>query len=118
MKKVIVLSAITLFAMSGALVYGFTIGDFAEDGGRILANPWGIVSLVDLYAGFLLFSAWILYREKSLFHAVIWIILMMPLGFWTGSLYVLFHAIKSKGNFKRLLLGKHADFDKEEINHA
>ena len=41
--------------MAGALFYGFTQGDFREDGGELLENPWGIVSLFDVYVGFFLF---------------------------------------------------------------
>ena len=26
--------------------------------------PWGVVSLVDLYSGFILFSLWIFYKEN------------------------------------------------------
>jgi hypothetical protein len=106
MKKTIIFSSLGLIAMSAVLVYGFTIGDFASDGAEILANPWGIVSLVDLYAGFILFSLWIAYRENSPYHSIIWIVLMMTLGFWTGSLYVLVNAIKAKGDWKKLLLGE------------
>ena len=27
--------------------------------------PWGIVSLVDLYSGFILIAIWMIYREKN-----------------------------------------------------
>jgi hypothetical protein len=107
MKKTIFFSSITLIAMTVVLVYGFTVGDFSSDGQKILNNPWGIVSLVDLYAGFILFSIWIAFREKSPIMTVIWIVLMMVFGFWTGSFYVLYHAIKAKGDWRQLLLGKH-----------
>jgi hypothetical protein len=107
MKNPIFYSVITLVAMSIVLLYGFTVGDFASDGGAIIQNPWGIVSLVDLYAGFILFSLWIAYRESSVLLAIIWIILMMTLGFWAGSLYVLINTVSAKGNWKQLLLGKH-----------
>lgn len=107
MKIPVLLSVLTLVAMSAVLVYGFTSGDFPIDGAAIINNPWGIVSLVDLYAGFILFSIWIAYRESSWVSALVWIILMMGLGFWAGSLYVLINAIQAKGNWKKLLLGKH-----------
>ena len=29
--------------------------------------PWGIVSLVDLYSGFILIAIWMIYREKKLY---------------------------------------------------
>ena len=48
--------------MTAVLIYGLTIGDFAGEGGQLAVLPWGIVSLVDLYTGFTLFSMWIIYR--------------------------------------------------------
>ena len=83
----------------------FTTGDFNQDGGEIIANPWGKVSLVDLYVGFILFSAWIIFREKSLLISIIWVILMMILGYFTASLYVLIHLYRSKGDWLDFFLG-------------
>ncbi len=94
--------------MTAVLIYGFTVGDFAADGGEILRNPWGIVSLVDLYTGFILFSTWIIYRERSILAAGIWVVFMMVLGFFTASLYTLVAVYRSKGNWKEFWMGKHA----------
>jgi hypothetical protein len=71
--------------------------------------PWGIVSLVDLYVGFILFSGWIVYREKSAVRSVIWVILMMILGFWTASLYTLIALQASDGNWRRFWMGRRLD---------
>jgi len=98
-----------LAAMTVVLVYGFTAGDFGQDGSEILNNPWGIVSIVDLYTGFALFSAWIVYREKSLMRSVIWVVLMMVLGFFIGSLYALIALFTSGGDWKRFWMGQRAD---------
>jgi len=100
-----VIAWIGLLAMSSILIYGFTIGDFLSEGRQLLAMPWGIVSLVDLYVGFGLFSIWIAYRERSLWRSVIWIILMMVLGFWTGSLYTLLALNSSEGDWGRFWFG-------------
>lgn len=100
-----VIAWIGLLAMSGILIYGFTIGDFLSEGRQLLAMPWGIVSLVDLYVGFSLFSIWIAYRERSLWRSLIWIILMMVLGFWTGSLYTLLALNSSEGDWRRFWSG-------------
>jgi hypothetical protein len=105
MKIAKIISGLGLVAMAGALIYGFTIGDFSSDGAKILQNPWGIVSLVDLYTGFILFSGWIVYREKSVLPALIWVLLMMVLGFFTASLYVLIALYQSGGDWKRFWLG-------------
>jgi hypothetical protein len=82
-----VIALLGLLAMTAVLIYGFTVGSFAEEGKQLLSMPWGIVSLVDLYVGFVLFSGWIVYREKSVVRSVVWVVLMMVLGFWTASLY-------------------------------
>lgn len=105
MKIAKIIAWIGLLAMTGALLNGFINGDFAQDGGELLANPWGVVSIVDLYVGFVLFSFWIAFREKGLVGAVIWIILMMVLGFFTASLYVLIALTKSKGDWLSFFLG-------------
>ncbi len=94
-----------LLAMTVVLIYGFTVGDFASEGSKLLSMPWGIVSLVDLYVGFALFSGWIVYRERSAGRSVIWVLLMMILGFWTASLYTLIALQTSGGDWRRFWTG-------------
>ncbi len=109
MKIVKIISAIGVIAMASIIIYAFISGNFSVEGAKLLAMPWGIVSMVDLYVGFILFSIWIFYREKSIVSALIWTVLMLTLGFFTGSLYTLIAAITSKGDWKRFWLGRHAD---------
>ena len=109
MKYAKIISVIGLMAMTVVLVYGFTVGDFGVDGGNILQNPWGIVSLVDLYTGFFLFSGWIIFREKSWSRSAVWVLLMMVLGFFTASLYSLIALFQSKGDWKVFWMGKRAN---------
>jgi hypothetical protein len=97
-----------LLAMTSVLVYGFRIGNFSTEGSRLLSMPWGIVSLVDLYVGFALFSCWIVFREKTWLPSLIWVILMMVLGFWTGALYTFIALLTSNGDWKRFWYGKRA----------
>jgi hypothetical protein len=75
----------------------------------LFQNPWGIVSLVDLYTGFVLFSAWIAYREKSVLRAVFWVALMMVLGFFTASLYTFIALNTSEGDWKNFWMGQKAN---------
>lgn len=109
MKIAKIIAALGVLAMTGVLLYGFTAGDFGKDGAELLQNPWGIVSMVDLYTGFILFSAWIVYRERSVVRSVTWVFLMMVLGFFTGSLYVLLALFASKGDWKVFWMGQRAD---------
>ncbi len=108
MKIAKVVSLLGLLAMTGILVYGFTVGNFSAEGARLLAMPWGIVSLVDLYVGFTLFSGWIIFREKTLLPSLIWVILMMVLGFWAGALYTFIALQTSGGDWQRFWFGKRA----------
>lgn len=96
-----------LLAMTLVLIFAFTQGDFFTEGASLLSMPWGIVSMVDLYVGFTLFSAWIIYREKSIMTSVVWVILMMVLGFFTASLYILLALRSSRGNWVQFWMGKH-----------
>ncbi|HZU87335.1 MAG TPA: DUF1475 family protein [Anaerolineaceae bacterium] len=103
-----IMALLGLLAMTGILIYGFTVGNFSAEGARLLAMPWGIVSLVDLYVGFALFSGWIVFREKALLPSVIWVSLMMVLGFWAGALYTLLALQASGGDWRHFWMGKRA----------
>lgn len=97
-----------LLAMTAVLIYGFTVGNFSVEGAQLLKMPWGIVSMVDLYVGFILFSGWIIYREKALLPSIIWVILMMVMGFWAGALYTFIALQTSKNDWKIFWMGKRA----------
>ena len=95
-------------AMGSVLIYAFTVGDFVEEGRELLSMPWGIVSLVDVYVGFALFSGWIVYREESLVSAAMWVLLVMVLGNLTASVYALLALWSSKGDWNRFWMGSRA----------
>ncbi|MCK6539784.1 MAG: DUF1475 domain-containing protein [Anaerolineales bacterium] len=107
MKIAKIISLLGILAMTAVLIYGFTVGDFSGEGSQLLSMPWGIVSLVDLYTGFTLFSMWIIYREKSLLVAIVWTIAMMTLGFFAGALYTFLALQSSNGDWRKFWMGKH-----------
>jgi len=108
MKLARLVSLLGVIVMGAAIANGFINGDFFGEGRQLAAMPWGIVSLVDLYTGFVLFSMWIIYREASLPAAVAWTIAMMLLGFFAGALYAFLALGASNGDWRRFWLGKHA----------
>jgi hypothetical protein len=108
MKLAKAIALLGLLAMTAVLIYGFTAGDFVEDGAQLLSNPWGIVSIVDLYVGFMLFSIWIVYREASVIRAIVWVFFMLVLGFFTGALYTLIALQTSGGDWRRFFMGSRA----------
>lgn len=106
MKIAKLIAWLGVMAMTVVLIYGFSAGDFFEDGSKILNNPWGIVSMVDLYVGFILFSVWIVFRERNILVSLIWVMAMMILGFFAGALYVALNLHKSKGDLEKFFFGK------------
>lgn len=105
MKVAKVITWLGLGAMTFGLVNGFLNGDFMKDGKELLANPWGVMSMIDLYVGFTLFSMWIFYRENNLLKSIIWTILMMVLGFFTACVYILIALYDAKGNWDNFFKG-------------
>ena len=97
-----------MIAMGIALFYGFSSGSLNQDGAALLKMPWGIVSLVDVYVGFILFSGWILYREKNILTALVLVALVMILGNFTASAYALWALLQSRGDWKKFWLGARA----------
>jgi hypothetical protein len=114
MKIAKIISFLGILAMAGVLVYGFSVGNFLTDGAQLLSNPWGIVSFVDLYVGFSLFSMWIVYREKSALRSILWIFFMMTLGFFTGAVYTFVALQTSDGSWTRFWMGNRADSPKPD----
>ena len=106
MKNAILLSLTLVILMTLVIVWGFTTGDFLSEGSWIVNNPWGIVSLVDIYSSMALFAAWIIFREKSLLRSVPWILILIMLGSLGAAIYVLQSLIKSKGNWIKFFLGE------------
>jgi hypothetical protein len=100
------------FAITGTLImfftlaYGFIVGDFFKEGGILFAMAWGKVSLIDVYIGFFLFSAWVIYREEKWMSSILWIVSIMILGNFITCLYATIALYNSNDDFKRFWLGK------------
>ena len=108
MKIIKIIALIGIISMSVVLLNGFINGNFFEDGSTLMQNPWGIVSLVDLYVGFLLFSIWIVYRESSWNARIIWVVFMMIFGFLTASVYVFYAVHTARGDTLKAIHGYRA----------
>lgn len=108
MRIVKVVALIGWLAMTAAIGNAFINGNFSAEGDVLLGLPWGVVSLVDLYVGFSLFSGWIIYRERSWPIKIIWVVLMLTLGNWTAALYVLLAALRSGDDWRKFWLGSRA----------
>lgn len=96
MRNVKIIAWLGAIIMTGMIIFSIVTGDFVVDGGALLSNVWGQMSMVDLYVGFILFYLWIYKREKGLGARVGWFILLMVTGSLATALYILKAAYTSK----------------------
>lgn len=94
--------------MAGALTYGFTFGSFWEEGRVLTSIPWGVISLLDVYTGFMLVSLWVGFRERSPFAAAAWIVAFMLLGNVLTCFYVILALARSRGDWVTFWMGGRA----------
>ena len=113
-KQVWLLRALGLAAtlgfllMSASIIHAFVSGDLSIEGPQMANMPWGIVSLVDIYLGLLLFSIWILWRESFSLAGLVWFLLVVILGNLFSCLYILKALGEARGDVHKFWLGKHA----------
>ncbi len=78
-----------LVLMGAVLIYALRYGYGWSQLTAIASIPWGQVVLVDLYLGFALFGAWIVWREGAGLAAALWIVALLVVGNLVSCLYVL-----------------------------
>lgn len=71
------------------LAYTLYAGDIATSGPVLFGSPWGQMTLIDLYSGFVLFALFIYSQERFKAKAVAWIVALMLLGNLIACLYLL-----------------------------
>lgn len=97
-----------LVTMTAAIAYGLTAGDFWGEGRVLMRMPWGVISVIDVYAGGALFAGWIAARERSALRTAGWVVAIFVLGNWATSLYALIALRTSGGDAELFWLGPHA----------
>ena len=96
MRAIRTVSALGVAAMTIALIYGFTSGDFSGEGGQILDLIWGRVTLIDLYVGVAIIAAFVFWRERSIPVSIAWLAMFVVLGHWATALYVLVASVRAR----------------------
>lgn len=78
------LLGLAALAFAVLITWAVNAGNFAEAGRWLTSDPWGIVSLTDLYIGFALIAMVIALFERSRWRAAFWIVPLPFLGnLWT-----------------------------------
>ncbi|MFT5423855.1 MAG: putative membrane protein [Phycisphaerales bacterium] len=106
MRRTIITLSLGFFIMAAGIAYALILGNFFEEAELMFLLPWFHLSMLDLYMGFLLFAGWILYREKTLVPAVIWIALLLSLGNLTACLYATVALVGAQGNWQTFWMGR------------
>ena len=71
------------------IVIAMKVGDFWQAGNWLTSDPWGIVTLADLYLGLAISAAIIAIFERNA-QAILWIAPLPFLGnIWTAAWFVL-----------------------------
>lgn len=102
-----------LIAMIAAFYYGARTGHLWTDFPELVGNPWGIVTLIDIYVGFALFSCWVVWRERSGITAAGWVFLIMLLGNIAASLYVIVALNACQSDARRFWFGSRSEASSE-----
>lgn len=102
------LAIIGSIAMTVVIAHGFIHGNFRQEGRWLLDHPWGRVTLVDLYLGFLLFGGWVFQRERDKRVAAAWLVGLLLLGHLTAAVYVIRALMQSRGKSGSFWMGVNA----------
>lgn len=105
MRNATIILSLGFIVMAVGIVYALILGDFFAELEIMRPLPWFHLSMLDLYVGFLLFAGWILFREKSLVKAIVWIALLLLLGNLIACLYAAVAIVLARMNWQAFWMG-------------
>ena len=94
-KTTVALCLASLLVFLGSIVWAAGEEGLGEGLRKLLDHPWGVVTLIDLYAGFFFVGAWLCVVEKGKVTLVLWLILLLCLGNVATLLYLTLRARKA-----------------------
>lgn len=85
MRILQLLPLMAALVLAALIVWAAGAGDFSGFGSVLLSDPWGVVTLADLYIGFFLAALIIWFSHSNKLVALLWIAPLPVLGnVWTG----------------------------------
>lgn len=76
---------------------------------KLLADPWGVVTLLDLGIGLLFVAAWIAVMEPSPARAAVWIVALFVLGNVVTLVFLLWRTRQAEQVRELFLPSRHSD---------
>ncbi len=80
LRATVIVCGFLLGILLAAIVLAAAHGSVWEGLSRLLADPWGLVTLLDLGVGLLFVGAWMAVIEPRAWVAALWIIALLMLG--------------------------------------
>ena len=99
------IAVILLVALLTAIGWAWATGNGWAELQALLGYPWFVMSLVDIYAGFILFSMWVFYREANAAVALAWSAALMVIGNPLACVYVLLALARHRGDWAGFWMG-------------
>lgn len=65
---------------------------------EVVTHPWFIATLFDTYFAFLIFFAWVAYKEDSYLKRLIWLLAILTLGNFAIATYMLIQLFRLPAN--------------------
>lgn len=99
------IALVLLMLLLAAATYAVWAGDFLLELKAMSSMPWIVVTLLDVYIGFILFSLWVFWREQNTLPAIIIAATVMVLGNIASCLYLLYAVHGADGSMHKLING-------------
>jgi hypothetical protein len=84
-----ILFIIIFVAILGVNIRAISMESLFEIPSPVTSDPWFTSTLVDAYAGFLTFYAWVVYKSPTMATRILWLVLIMLGGNIAMSAYML-----------------------------
>lgn len=89
----LVLFGLILLLMVGVTVWA-SLDRSVLKAGYLFAEPWFVATFVDAYCGFITFSVWVAYKERSPVARVAWFVAILGLGNIAMAVYMLVQLLR------------------------
>ena len=103
LRVTIVICGILLGLLLAAIIVASGQANVLEGLKGLLAEPWGMVTLLDLSIGLLFIAAWITVMEPRPLYAAVWILALLILGNVVTLVFLLWRTRNAK-SFSDLFL--------------
>lgn len=93
-KLLLIICALTLLALTAGIVWASIDSNLVNGLRYLVDDRWGIVTLLDVYAGVIAVATWIWMCERRMAAWLPWVAAMLCLGHVVSLVYILIRSAK------------------------